>query len=120
MIRRLVGVALAALALHTSAVRADVACAKHGAKPIAAAAGQDQNAAHRHHAPPGKGPAGKPCETPTQAECCEALVSCSIVAACTDSEASDASVFDHGSAFAGAAKIPGSLVIPPDPPPPKA
>ena len=119
MIRRLVGVLLAALALHSNAARADVACAKHGAEKATPAA-HTMDGAHQHQSPTNNRPADKPCETPTQAECCQALVSCSFVAACTDREPGDVSLFDDGCGFAGAMNVPAWLVIPPDPPPPKA
>ena len=104
--------------LHLNFVRADFACATHSNAPHAVAqSGADHThhvASHTHH-----GKTARSCETPVQADCCQALVACSIAFALDEAGRDAAAVEPHSGALAIALSEPISRVTAPEPPPPK-
>jgi len=120
--QRIAGLFVALLMLHLNLVRADVACALHGAghaapsstrpHPGPAHHGHGQSGGDQHHE--------KPCDTPTQADCCQALVSCSLLVAVSHNGQSSSVPSAHDGVLAAIVSLPLSPIVPPDPPPPKA
>jgi hypothetical protein len=118
--KRLAAVVLALSLLRVNALRADVACARHDVAnaPVAA---HDTASEHRHH---GSYATQEPspdqeCETPVQAECCQALASCSVFLDL------GGTALDQGDQVAEAVPVkltemPRSRVAAPEPPPPRA
>jgi hypothetical protein len=120
MTKRVAAVVLALSLLRVNALRADVACARHDV-PSSPVAAQGQASEHAHHASSGT-PEPVPeqeCETPVQAECCQALTSCSVFLDLDDT------ALDHDSPAADSmpvklTEMPRSRIAAPEPPPPRA
>lgn len=74
MMKRAFGAVSMLLMLHLSLVRADSACASHGASKGSPMAGM----AEHHHGPAGPSHGGQKekCDTPVTQDCCSALTSC--------------------------------------------
>ena len=112
-VRRLAAFGLAAVMVHLSVARADVACAAHGAHQGNPAAQQDHSDAGDH------APHDTRCDTPSQQDCCEALASCSVILG----PGGDTHVAQRADAIdrviSAAVLAPLSRVAAPDPPPPR-
>ncbi|MGH7679284.1 MAG: hypothetical protein ACRENU_12505 [Gemmatimonadaceae bacterium] len=116
--RRLVALALGTFMLHLNVERADFACGTHS-DAATESRSEQAAAAHHDHSASETSPAEKePCRTPTQVECCQALVSCS---GFTDLSAiGELPLTTHrDGTIALAQREPSSLVRAPDPPPPR-
>jgi hypothetical protein len=127
VIRGLIAVALGASMLHLNVARADRACATH-VHGAGAHAQQGEHASHgtmRHHASPSHAQHGvtadESCDTPAQADCCEAVVSCSVALGLDDSVRPATGVALHANLIAAAPqRAPASRTTAPEPPPPRA
>ncbi len=120
MIRRAAAILVAAVMLNANVARADVACATHAGRDVAAHGhARDAEPGHRHHTTQ-REPRDQPCETPSQADCCQALVSCSLGIACGENEQTLTAPPIHRAFDVGIVRMPASPIIPPEPPPPKA
>jgi hypothetical protein len=118
MICRFLGILLAASMAHLAIAESDLVCATHGhhtAAPQQAAPTQDMH----HHDGRGESQQER-CKVPARADCCEAMTTCASSAAiatvvhANDVRPSESRVIS----FVPAARQ--SLIIPPDPPPPRA
>jgi hypothetical protein len=119
--RRVAGALVGLLMLHLSFVRADVACAAHGDRHgRATSAMQHHTASHAHGTPSESQGREKPCDTPRQADCCQALASCALLLAFNGDDGASSIVSAHDAVRGAVVSIPLSLIVPPDPPPPKA
>jgi hypothetical protein len=123
MIRRLILIALGVSLVHLNVERADVVCASHGQDHHAAGHSERQtaSASHHDHANANASVAtDEDCQTPVQADCCQALVSCSGV----PSLGSEQFVVDvaktHDRAVGERQVEPLSSIRAPEPPPPRA
>ncbi|MEO6876917.1 MAG: hypothetical protein ABI205_00450 [Gemmatimonadaceae bacterium] len=120
-LRRLAGWATIALLLHLNVASSDAACATQAGMASAAMAGSTPS--HSMSGMAGNGGQHQqhgvaPCETPSQANCCQALVSCSAVFTINRALALAPSV--ARAAIPGSViDVPLSRIIAPDPPPPK-
>ena len=118
--RRTAGMLVAAFMLHLNFVEADAACASHGRET---AATHPATAAH-HHASPTQSDQGAgqkaPCDTPSQADCCQALASCTMLLGVNGEGQSFAGVPGQDHVRSSTIDSPVSLLVPPDTPPPKA
>jgi hypothetical protein len=120
MVRRIVGLSLAAFMLHLNVERADLACAAHAQHASAAAA----HTSRAHHSMPTPGEHARThrdgCETPAQPDCCQALATCSIALGIVADRSAAAPMTWHDGVRAVAQRVPLSRVTAPEPPPPKA
>lgn len=120
---RFIATMLSALMLHLTLVGADWTCARHGGKSGTAAmsAMSHQTRALLFDAGPAAAESSnRPCETPTQAECCRAMTSCAVTFGVSDELHPSSAPVLRESIRPRAATAPASLIIAPDPPPPKA
>jgi hypothetical protein len=117
---RLAGFLAALLMLHLTIVRADSACASHGSAHDAAA----MHMPHATHHPGNESGHGQqhtpPCDTPTRADCCQALASCSVAIANSDARTATFIPRATRGVIADTVRTPPSQILPPEPPPPKA
>jgi hypothetical protein len=126
--RRLSGILTGLLMLHLASAGADLACAEHGSRPA-----QDHRHAMGHHTHATAKSAvtaaaradaatatEQPCETPAQAECCRAMTSCAIIAACERGARLESVPPVRDAIEPAVVRAPQSPVTSPDPPPPKA
>jgi hypothetical protein len=108
--------------LHLNVQRADIACAQHShAGHERAHAATESHAGHQSaHGNHQAASESKSCETPVQADCCQALVSCSMGLGLSDSQTAVPLASFHDAAHALLLSKPHSRVTAPEPPPPKA
>ena len=122
--RRIAGMLVALLMLHLNLVQADVPCASrgiaHGSGVMTPPARSMQMVRHRHEATDHHQRHDKPCDTPTHADCCQALTSCSLLIGHGASKQFAAIPPAHERVLAGLAALPLSPIVSPDPPPPRA
>ena len=107
--------------LYLNVDRADLVCAKHSRGATRHSA--QVSHAHQHAMPAGHGSAtteSKGCETPAQADCCQALVTCSMLLGLDSGSVSAGTLVSHGHMVIAAQSRPISRVTAPEPPPPKA
>ena len=119
--RRLAGALLAPLILHLTLVSADVTCAEHGSRSASV---------HQHGGSHGDRiiaqaqmtatATDKPCQTPTQPQCCRAMVSCAVNATSERSMRPADLPPVRGVIEPAIWSLPRSQIASPDPPPPKA
>jgi hypothetical protein len=110
--------------LHLNFVAVDAACAEHAGVP-----GAGMGTAHQHASMHERGSSaagierivklGDACQTPTQAECCHAMASCSTIGVASAVQTSR-SLVAAPTLIASATETMLSRAIAPDPPPPKA
>lgn len=123
--RRMAGFLVALLMLNLNLVRADIACASHAAGHAASPATMPHSGS-MHHAHELSGKNGnshqheKPCNTPSQADCCQVWASCSLLLGHNGYAPSRSVALMHDGVVAGIVSVPLSVIVPPDPPPPKA
>jgi hypothetical protein len=130
LLRRLAGILTALLMLHLSFVASDVACATHmlaghaemstgQATGLGSAHAAGMAATMANHGSQSRDQHHRPCETPSQANCCQALASCGSTFAASAARSSMPSlqrdVFPRS-----VIDIPLSELVGPDTPPPKA
>ena len=120
--RRLIGLILASVTIPLNVMRADLVCASHGQPGASAVAlarvaempdgmhADSGNATHEH----------RPCQTPSRSDCCEAVVSCSVLFAPCHEAVVAGEITTRVAAFTRVFDIPSWLIVPPDPPPPRA
>jgi hypothetical protein len=132
--RRALALVLALFTLQLNLLSADEACARHDKEPrqhaTAGTNAQSMSAHHMHqpdvavmsHATGVSNTQNhheQPCEIPSQANCCRALVSCSMVfeadgGFALPQQAASLPISPH------VTSVPRSEIVSPDPPPPKA
>ena len=113
-VRRLAAFGLAATIMHLNVARADVVCAAHG--------DMSAHTAHVDDAAPGqseRGPSDAKCDSPSQRDCCEAMVSCSIVLGMGDAVRVAPAMASQATVVVASVSAPASRVAAPDPPPPR-
>jgi len=121
MIRRLVGLTLAAAMLQVNIARADSVCADHAHMASQTTPAEHAHSGHHHMSASAKTVASdKDCETPAQRDCCQALVSCSIVLGLDDGSRTFDLATSHDRVAVTAQTAPISRVTAPEPPPPRA
>jgi hypothetical protein len=112
----------AAFMLHLNALAADAACATHAGASVPVGASHHGSGGHGHGAnaaSQGRESVNEPCQTPSQAHCCEAMATCSTIGVGSHvcparGEIPDSSMIDSAT---------GTLLtrfIAPETPPPKA
>ena len=118
IVRHVAAVVLALSLLRVNALRADVACARHegaGKQP----SGQLDAGVHEHHGQASsEEQPEEDCTTPVQAECCQALTSCSVFLE-LDAVALDAGLRGNDAVLTALTGMPHTTVAAPDPPPPR-
>jgi hypothetical protein len=122
--RRFIASLLSALMLHLTLVGADWRCARHADM----ARGTTAMPAMSHQmgaliANPGlvaTESSDQPCDTPIQPNCCRAMTSCSVTFGLGDELHPASAPLVHESTRPGSVIAPASLIVAPDPPPPKA
>ena len=107
--------------LHLNVERADLVCATHSH----GAAREAAHVSHPHHygMPAGHSSAtseSKGCGTPVQPDCCQALVTCSMLLGLDSAPVSVGSLGSRDHIVVVAQALPISRVAAPEPPPPKA
>jgi hypothetical protein len=110
--------------LHLNVVRADRACSTHAHHEMPTAS-QPEHDAHGSHTAPMHGTqatdADQSCDTPSQSDCCQALVSCSVVLGLNASaRALTATPQNDGAVASALQRAPLSRIAAPEPPPPRA
>jgi hypothetical protein len=134
-LRRVAGVLTAVFMFHLSVAANDAACAAHGvgghalgprmaAQAMAAGTTDDGRsvagtASAADNPSGGSGHAKHPCKTPVRADCCQAFVTCSAVFLGNRRPIPAAQVA-RVKILSAAVDAPVSLIVAPDPPPPKA
>jgi len=116
-VRRLLIVALSISMIRVTLPGSDLVCAKHESRLSHASM---VHAVTRYGLP---GPAQhdqRPCDTPSQAECCPALASCGITAALGEERLIPAPQLVVEYRRASRSAVPSSRITAPEPPPPKA
>jgi len=121
--RRLIATLLSGLMLHLTLVGADWTCARH-----ADTSGASAMATMSHHTGVSISSAGlaatessnQPCDTPSGPECCRAMTSCSVAFGLGGDLQRPQPPLVRESMRLGSAIAPASLIVAPDPPPPKA
>jgi hypothetical protein len=127
-LRRLYGIVTALLMLHISFVASDAACATHmtagnhaemssAAHSGGMAADASMHSQMAHAA--GRAQQQQPCETPSQANCCQALASCGSAFVSSDAR-SALPTLTRSEIFRRTVDTPASVFVAPDTPPPKA
>ena len=102
--------------------RADLVCATHGEHARASGHTEHHASAHSHAvADVGRLAADSDqCQTPAQPDCCEALVSCSMILGLTDEREMSSAMQQHPGIVVAISTAPHSRNTAPEPPPPKA
>jgi hypothetical protein len=126
--RRFAALALVTSLLHLNLVRADIACAgdelehdtPHGTMDHATHDGHVAAAADHLAGTHEPASSDESCERPVQADCCQALASCSTAIGGATEVAIGSVAPENRLAVAALIEIPLSRVTTPDPPPPKA
>jgi hypothetical protein len=118
MMRRLVGILLAASVAHLVVAGSDLVCATHADHALAREAPASMEGMH-HHGDGGQTEKER-CKIPARSDCCEAMTTCSTSAALAAVMDDEARPPEDGRDISFLADAPLTRVIPPDPPPPKA
>lgn len=118
MLRRLLGIALAACMSHLVVAGSDLVCATHGGHAVTEGAPASMPDMH-HHGETGQAEKEQ-CKVPVSSTCCEAMTSCAASAALIASVDDHSPPYTSGRVIAFLADAPLTRILPPEPPPPKA
>jgi len=119
----LVAILLSALMLHLTLVGADWTCARHGdtsGLSAMSAMSHEMGALTANASPVAAESSNQACDTPIQPECCRAMTSCSVTFGLGDELHPSSPPPVRESLRPGSVSAPASLIVAPDPPPPKA
>ena len=118
MLRRFTAFLTGLFMAHLTVVGSDFACAKHPGD----AAGLHHPIVHHEHAATNLGHAENddaPCRTHSVPLCCQALTSCAVALAITESHFVHQVAGRDNSVSESVSEIPRSEIVAPDPPPPR-
>src|SRR5256885_15980139 len=119
MLRRLTALALSALTLQLNVRAIDLVCAKHeGSAAKVAEHSSSHEMAAESHAGHDATHKKQSCEIPASRDCCQAVTSCAMTLAISETSSSAAFISER-ELISAHLVVPASLIRAPEPPPPR-